>query len=209
MRNKVFRFAIPALSLLGFSGHANAILVDFEDVLPFTAAPFTSQGVNFSATGPNVVFPPGANSGAGNGTNTFGWCGSFCGGVQVITASLPGGTPFSLQSIDAGNLSDAGEPLGFRPGMMLEVLGNLSGGGTVSQSLTIIEDVMTTFTLMGFNNLVSVEFTAPAVATGNPDPNIDNLLIEPFAVPEPGTLGLAVLGAMGIGWRARNRRFNF
>lgn len=132
-------------------------------------------------------------------------------GVQVITASLPGGTPFSLQAIDAGNLHDAGDPngLGFRPGMTLEVLGNLSGGGTVSQSLTIIEDVMTTFTLVGFNNLVSVEFTAPAVATGNPDPNIDNLLIEPFAVPEPGTLGLAVLGAMGIGWRARNRRLNF
>ncbi|MEQ8752966.1 MAG: PEP-CTERM sorting domain-containing protein [Coleofasciculus sp. G1-WW12-02] len=205
MVNSKIVFPLVAFAVLTTGINANAATVtgDFEDVAPFSSLPVTTQGIDFSNNqSPNIVLNV-PDSGAQNTTgNYLAWCGSICGGVQVVTASF-GGQLFDALSLDAANLQAAGVPLGFVPGMTLEVVGNVFGGGTVSQSLTLVEDTVTTFNLNGFTNLISLDFFAPSVDIGgetfNPDPLIDNLVIEETQpVPEPLTI-LGSATALGFG----------
>jgi len=191
----------------GSAMDATAATMDLEDVQAFSSLPITSQGLRLTSTGgPNAIFNAPA-TGAQNTTGNFlAWCGSGCGGLQTVTASLPGGGAFSVTSIDAGNLDAAGSLLGFAPGMTLELVGNLLGGGTVTQSLTIVEDTVTTFSLTGFTSLVSLQMSSPAVGGGNPDPLIDNIVFTTAdaQVPLPAGFWLMLTGIAAIG-AARTR----
>jgi hypothetical protein len=125
----------------------------------------------------------------------------------LITASHADGDLFNLLSIDAGNLSQAGLPLGYVPGMTLELVGFLSGGGIVTQSLEIIENQFTTFDLIGFTGLTALQMFAPPVLpdgiAGTPDPVVDNLVFS--VVPEPSVFGAALFGwVVVLGSRRRN-----
>lgn len=205
----VFPLATLAVVTTGVNVNAMIVTADFEDI-GGGSLPVTTQGIDFAnaaSPGPNAVFNSPA-SGAQNTTGNFlAWCGSGCSGLQVVTADF-GGQAFDALSVDAANLSAAGEGLGFVPGMTLEVVGNLFGGGTVSQSLTIIEDTVTTFNLVGFSNVVSLDFFAPVVGDSNPDPLIDNLVIDIASepVPEPASIiGILSIGALGLGLKGKKK----
>ena len=68
---------------------------------------------------------------------------------------------FTFLALTAG-LSHAG---------IIVAVGNLSGGGTVTQNLTLT-DTWTNFTFTGFTDVVSVDFSS---GTGFPDPALDNI----------------------------------
>ena len=186
---------------------ATAQVVDFEDVEPLIipTAPFSSGGLDFMSSQPeNAVFPSGFTA-SDNGTQIFGWCGSLCGGTQLITAEATSGELFNLESIDAGHIAPAGDDFGWVPGMTVEVVGYRSNGSTVEQSLFVQENEFTTFALKGFTNLTHFELFAPEVlaegGVGNPDPVVDNIVFT--TVPEPGLFSFGAIGLAALVTRRR------
>ncbi len=191
-----------------FTVRSVADVVDFEDVEPFNipATPFSSGGLDFVSTQIENAIIPSGFAASDNGTQTFGWCGSACGGTQLITATADEGELFNVLSIDAGNLFPSDSPNGYVTGMTVEVVGNLPGGGSITQSLLIVENQFTSFLLEGFTGLTSLEIFAPEVLAeggvkGNPDPVVDNIVFN--TVPEPGATGLVLLAAAGLITRRR------
>ena len=196
------------------SGSVAADVVDFEDVIPneIPATPFVSGGLLFESDFvENAVFTPDILIGANNGTQSFAWCGSNCGDLQIITVSEEQGQLFDLTSIDAGNLvpSGFGAPGEWVPGMTVKVVGFFESGDSISQSLEIDENVFGTYELIGFAGLTHVEIEAPPVLqdgpgpVGNPDAVIDNLVWNVNAIPEPGVTSIASLILVGCVFRRR------
>lgn len=195
---------VSSLVLLFGVSTSYADTADFEglDPLIIPSTPFDSGGLTFTSEfAENTIVPPGAGVASDNGTQTFAWCGSGCGGTQLVTVEAIDGGVFNLDSLDAGNLAPAGTPLGFVPGMTLEVVGHQVGGQTIQQSLVIQENTFTTFDLIGFNSLEFFELFAPEVTDsttgavlGNPDPLVDNINFTP--VPEPGACFALVIASV-------------
>ena len=182
--------------------------VDFEDVVPIKtpATPFVSGGLEFSSnTIGNLVLPPGFAFGADNGTQTFAWCGTSCGGLQTISATTTTGKLFDLLSIDAANLASAEFFNGWVPGMTVELVGFQAGGNVVTQSLLIQEDIFTTYSLVGFSNLTGFDIFSPIVFSDAgvdfPDPHIDNIVFQ--AVPEPATFVMLSISTLALVRRLR------
>ena len=187
-----FRLLLMALLVLGFSPLASAVVLDFETGSIdsnglYTEDGFDLQTLNF--TGNNAALQSPTNP--GNGTRLFAFCaiaGTCTPGTEL---SLTDGSTFALNALDAANWTFEGQ------NGLLDVIGHVSGGGTVSQQL-VITDVWQTFTLTGFNNLVSVQMYTSAVYAGA----IDNLVLN-SSVPEPLPLALLALGLMLTAVRRR------
>ena len=201
------RLTTATLLLAGFvlAAPVQAARIDFAGVVPvgdfvIPVTPYTESNYTLTGVGGRTdgIFDPGAPFGlVHNGSALFGFCGAGCGGVS-ITLTYDLGDPFELLSFEASNLltgfSTAGE--------QLVVTGNLVGGGTVVQSFTLVQDVMTVFNLgPGFTNLASVTFES-SLPGGGADLALDNLV----ANPEPGTGLLVAGGLVGLGLRGRARR---
>ena len=208
MRTLTLVSACLLLSLAwGSSGQAARLAFDGV-VAPGThaigVAPYSEEGYTLtnSLVGVNSdgIFDPGAPfNNVHNGTANFGWCGG-CDPVEsvVLTLTRDGGGAFNLLSVQASNLLVGA----MSPGEQLIVTGNLVGGGTVVQSLGLVQDVMTVFNLgPGFTNLASVEFRG-SLAPGGNHLAIDDIIVN----PEPGTAVLLGGGLVGLGLRGRVRR---
>ena len=183
---------------------AFAVTIGFEGVAPpggsspQPVTPYVEAGFEFTSSGGiNAIFDsatPGVNT---NGSDIFGWCAQECVGLQTITLTTTNDVPFDLFSLDASN-----NFLGvFFPGQAIDVVGFLTDGGTVSQSLPLVEDTWTTFSFTGFTNLTRVEFSQPGPDPETPDPAMDNLVVQ--AIPEPSTAALLALGLAGLAVRGR------
>ena len=183
-------------------GQASQV-VTFEDVGVWTSGNFQSGGFNFSLNGlASTVY---------NGQ----YCGPACpvnGTNAVIAPYAPssltmskGGAAFGLLGFDGAasfNFNDSN----LNPYIPhnIDVVGNLVGGGTVSQSFAINRGPssgplpFTTFAFnSGFNNLSSVTFSA----SGSTQPLYNGFTVDNIAaVPEPETYAmmLAGLGLMGL-----------
>lgn len=195
MVNSKVIFPLVTLAVVATGTGANAATVtgDFEDVYDeghTVDLPKTTQGILFESNEelyPGIFSNP--SSGAQNITgNYLAWFNTGD-SRHKITASL-GVKRFDALSVDAANLEEAGTSIGFVPGMTLKAVGNFVGGGNISQSLTIVEDTVTTFNLVGFRDLASLDFFAPPVRINNqnfaPSPLIDNLVIETEPVHAAG-----------------------
>lgn len=110
----------------------------------------------------------------------------------AISLAAAGGQPFGLQSFDYG-FYDLG--FGNAPGV-LSILGLLNGAAVAAQSFPLGGNASATFGSQ-WANLTEVR------VSGTTGFALDN--ITGNAVPEPGTLSLAVLALAALGWRHRRR----
>lgn len=193
-----------SLLLISSIAFAQPVVIDFESGT--SNAPISEDGFTLTADGPNAVFSPsptvksstkivfepsGGFGSVTNGTNIFGWCANTCGSgnigvkgigvkgtgdVQTINLSHDNAELFSLVSIDSTNLSGGS----IQVGQTIDIVGNLSTGGTVSQSFTLVPETYTTFFLNpSFNNLVSIDITSnpTSCVNGICDIGIDNISV--------------------------------
>jgi hypothetical protein len=177
----------------------SAAVVDFE-------VPVTDFDVNqvangfdfvFSARGwyigdPNDTFYP---DGVTNGTDILVASGDNVSPASV-TMSLVGGGTFDIFSLLAASSN-------LFIDNTIEVLGNLSGGGTVSATLSTT-GAFASYVLVGFEDLTSVVFSSglsgPYNAAGFA---LDNIQIS--AVPVPASLPLLMAGLFGLAAIRRRR----
>lgn len=200
---------LAALSLAGAMG---ASTVDFQDVssgnCAFHGSTLTSQGFSFAGN------PVDANlfvCNAGVLQHNTSAALINANSQSILTMTQVGGGAFSLESFFAGGRTAERNPDGpvsfYTPANGLEVLGNLAGGGTVSFTVAL-DDVAPyewkQFVLPGtFINLSSVVFTALGQGS-TPEFLIDDISVN--SVPEPATVGLLMIGALGVTYgRRRNR----
>ena len=190
--------AASSAATIGFEGVVGGDFV--VPVTPYVEAGFTLTNSLGSASDSDGIFSPSFIGGVNNGTDNFGWCGG-CHATNplVITLTPNAGTPFSLISFEAGNLV-AGQ---FTSGEQIIVTGNLAGGGSVVQTVTLVQDTLTLFTLgAGFTNLTSVEFVGSLAPAGS-HLAMDNLVVT---TPEPSTALLVGGGLLFLAAQRRRRR---
>ena len=196
---------------------AMAQVMDFENFPNTAGCPDGASGVTQNglvledATGgppDSCIFGSAMGGFNNNGTNIFGWCGSCNPQALVLTLRRQDGTPFTLQSIDLGNLTLGA--VGPEPVILTGYPAN--GSPPVTQSYDIGGDSFDTVSTPQFRNLSRVE-----IALQNDsgiDAALDNIrtragvLIYGSAAPVPvmGPGPLAVLGVILVWLGARRLR---
>jgi hypothetical protein len=202
-------FSIPLQS--------NANTITFQNVPTstiFNNGTFSSGGFNFSVA-TNVAYVTGVQ-----------YCSPLCpvNGSQfflapyaaTLTMSQTGGGTFGLTGFDgagAFNFNVPGWGSQFIP-TQINVIGQLSGGGSVSQSFLIDKTTNPAGTLnftsylfnSAFTNLTSVAFSSSG--STNPTFNgfsVDNIITGGNAVPAPATSALLLTGLGLIGFTRRRK----
>jgi hypothetical protein len=185
--------------LLIFSGLANAAVIDFEDLGvasgsrydPPDDAVITSGGYTF-VNGPNEACCSDLHFANNNGQDVAGTTELISHGDVI--AMNAGSDSFSLLSFDFG--SSFGESF-----TSLIVVGQYSGGGSVTQNFSIDGDLTTLETILlsgAFNNLTSVNWLATG---GQQIFSLDNISV--VAVPIPAAAWLFGSALAGLGWLRR------
>jgi hypothetical protein len=151
---EMWRAATIALVCLlaGSVTEASAATVTFEGVVasifvhpaPYTEAGFTLTDLN-SPIGDAILGATSAGT-SSNGTSIFGFCSVCAPGSSsaVIELTAVGGGAFSLNSLDAADLETNTSST-----QSIVAAGNLMGGGTVTQTLSLT-GIWTTFLAFGF-----------------------------------------------------------
>lgn len=200
--------AAALLAVAGYAGHARAapVTMMFEGVVsaggsvvpvtPYSEVGFTLT--NSLGTSTDGIFDAasGVNT---NGTDIFGWCASCSPTPLTITLTKTGGGVFSLLGFDTAILE-----LGLGPLNVIDVIGHLSGGGTVTTTIT--QTAAWTTQTLGYLGVTSVDFAFGPGHSDLPNHAFDNLTMDTqLQVPEPGGLALLGLGLAGL-WAGRRRK---
>ncbi|MCJ8318427.1 MAG: PEP-CTERM sorting domain-containing protein [Colwellia sp.] len=208
--NKKFLKASLVGLVLSISGFTNATLIDFEDNA-IASGTWTTQGDIVSS---GFIFDSSTNhthlannSGTFSAFNDSTWYGiDNDSGTNMLSMSTQDESLFSLNSFDIA------EFFGIPSGVVVNVIGNYFGGGSVSLQVTLdqiadgsgaLNDFQTVSFDNSWANLSSVTFSATA---GNDDRwfALDNIVVNAESVPEPSTLAIFALGMIGLA----SRRFN-
>jgi hypothetical protein len=207
-RKLVGVFALAAGAALLSSRRAGAQIVDFE-AGPFGSCfestclfggfqfDFVADGWGIDSDG-NTFFNRSGDPSAG----VLGAYGGFLLPEVTVTMSKIGGGEFSVSSF----LAAVGDPGAPGPSEM-DITGFLSGGGTMSASVTLFHD-FASYSLAGFDHLTSVEFSNsdPASFSGMVGLSLDD--INTTATPEPASVALIATGLVGLAAFGRRRRRN-
>jgi len=184
---------ILGLSSLGAS--AAPVTINFEGIAPSSGVAYF--GPNYSEAGFNLNNPGGAGQAAvvsatagfnNSGTDYYAW-NNFSDNNPVLLTSLDGSL-FDLLSLDVGR--------GQGGLSSFDIIGNLTGGGTVVFNV-VGAGAFSNISLSGFTNLVSVSFSYTSGDVGA----IDNLQLA--VVPEPGSVALVGLGFAALAVSRRRR----
>ena len=186
-----------AISVLAFTLFMSMMVSAQAQTIDFETGGFIDTG-EFVITSDN--FTPFDISDFGSFTsNVYGWCAEACAGLSTLTLQRADNQPFSVSSVDAGFLNTTTDA---NP---LVVTGNLNGGGTVVENLTLTTTPpqLTTYPLSGFVNVLSITFSkATAGVDGTADAAIDNISLSPTPVapatpvPSMPLFGLLTLGGL-------------
>lgn len=184
---------LPVLCTLSLA--AQAVLIDFESAPLGGTDSYAQDGFTlldtFSTSATNTAIQ--LTSIPGNSTQIFAFC-AFDGSCSAGTSlALTDGGAFSVSSIDAANWQISGTT------GALDLVGHFSGGGSITQTLTT-DDFWSTYSLSGFDNLVSLDIVGRSVYAFA----IDNLVVNGSDVPEPATLALLGLSMAGLGFRRKD-----
>lgn len=170
--------------------------------------------------------------GADNGTTTVGMESVNSNTPITFTLTRNGGFAFNFLSIDIGSLNAHDAQFYNSIATQWTFLGNLAGGGTVSQTITTDPDNILTYSLdAAFQDLSSVDITAKLPVMGIAISNgaglsaqFDNIVATPFGlcnvdhpqactatdggggVPEPASWALMIAGFGMAGAALRRRR---
>jgi hypothetical protein len=197
-----------ALTIAFCADGANATVVDFQDLPSGRCAYYgpsaVSHGFRFTGNPKDVgMFGCPAGTQANNTSNALVNANS----TSIVFMSQADGGAFDLFSFEAGNRFDIATLTGISSG--IDIVGNLHGGGTVSQRVTFTGNDFGLFSLnSSFSNLDSVTFTSVAKVPGmyaNGEFLIDNIdaAAHRADVPEPATLALFGLGLAAVALRRR------
>jgi hypothetical protein len=206
------------LAATGAPVSAGNIVLNFSDIgaenpePTSVSSPYQSQGYTLTSTNGWAFNSPDR----GNGTTQTPGSNLYYAGANALAAFAPAtitltqtnGNPFSLLSIDLARNFEFDAP------PTVTFTGTLEGGGTVTDTFTVTTlpppspPAFQTFTFTGFDDVTSVSWDQPQF----PEPlhqftNI-TLATTPFIdpVPEPSSLILAGVGALGLAFLARQRR---
>lgn len=196
---------------------AGAITITFDDVVvpgsnDIISGTRTSVGFDFTSPHWHVVNAPGVGFLAADGSQYAALDSPTLAAPLEMTKS--GGGTFSLISFDGAELF-VSPPGGFPNAELIRVVGNLFGGGTISNDFAldgVIDGTGGVADFQGFafgpawTNLTSVVWDGFLNAGGRASISIDNIVVDaPAGVPEPSTL-FAVGVSMGLAALARCRR---
>jgi hypothetical protein len=213
MMTKHLKMSFALVSLLVLSATAlplaaSTMTINFSD-LSAAGTGFNAAGAAGSYTQDGFTFQ--ASAGAGPSPLIGAWESSNpnapAGGVAAtslvpyyegagVTISPTSGV-FDLLSID---LADFGADQGGGTGnFTITFTGDISGGGTVSQTFTVARTAtptLSTYDFAGFDDLTAVTFNQGTYAANLYDAvQFNNLVVSPSAVPEPSALILLLLGS--------------
>ncbi len=184
---------------IGFTESATAVVLDFDSLdevpsfggISIISDPYEEDGFQISGTGPLISFSPDSVNYAGSRGL---WVGLSSG--QATVMETVNGDPFTLNSIELSLIA----PNATSP--PVEFIGELLGGGTVSQSFTPTGFGFTQFNFnSSFTNLTSVSWIQGTVEGLTEGHQFDNIVVMVTDVPEPASiLSLLVLSAVAAGW---------
>lgn len=208
------RVSSVAVLLAGVAS-AQAVVLDFESLSGIPqgmnyiaySSPVDTEGYTFvtpAQFNTDAEFASWTNLADANTTfsNYTGSVALFSNPGSPITITKTGGDSFDLLSLDLANVYRQG---GGQPIENVLITGNLTAGGTVTQSFLIPNDnALHNVTLAGFTGLSSVVLSSPNTDLHITYFQIDNVSVqETQAVPEPSTMAALGLGALAVFRRRR------
>ena len=227
MRTLILASALAlGLTAVAASASAGTVTADFEGLTSsFLPAPsVVSQGYTFAASGGSdlgviaggaVCVPLCADD--GTATLIFGLPqGSGINPASIGPLVITGPQPFSLAGFDYAELQPTGSGANAE---RLRVVGDLVGGGTMSQTVILdgindgpggVADFQTTSLTSAFTSAIFTQVSISGVR-GDIAPGgfaLDNVVLtgERGGVPEPASWALMILGFGGAGSLLRRRR---
>ena len=173
-------------------------------------ASVTTDGFKFSSGWFHTVDNPGLASFGGlvsSGTIFISEEAGILG--QPITMTASGGGAFSLSSLFGSKVfvnSAAAASGGYPNADILNIIGNLSGGGTVSATFALGGSFQQFFLPSTFTGLSSVVFSGSLTAGGTGGISLDTIVASSTSVPDSAATGiLLALTMIGLGWMAKKR----
>ena len=197
--------------LFAFGVSSQADVIDFEtgSLLLGIGQTGSLEGFNFTTGGQSgsfiaaPVLPANCSpsSCVSDGTQTLG---AFNGANVTIEPIIP--VLFALDSFDVAGTHSSGS---VRNTTSMEVIGNLFGGGQVTETFAMDPSTFQTLTLdSSFVNLSSVEFDALLPrGLNSPEFQLDNVVYSPSTVPEPASLVLLATVLLAAAFATLGRSF--
>ena len=182
---------------------AAPITIDFEEQTVGIEGPFAVDAPEYGVVdGFRFYRPDGQVQGGwidpasipmtgNNSLVALDWCGLLaCGGNGTVAMEVSGGGQFDLVGLDFST----------HGGAVIDVIGYLSAGGTLTETLNVPISLDWNTTVLNWNNLSRVEFIVSVEALEIA--YIDNIVVT-NVVPIPAALPLLGSALLLLGWRRR------